>query len=71
MPNSSFAPTRNDSFLRACMRQATDHTPVWLMREAGRYLPGHCATRPKAGSFLALRPNGGFAPEGPSQPRGA
>ncbi|MBU2408678.1 MAG: hypothetical protein KKC79_08520, partial [Gammaproteobacteria bacterium] len=34
-----FAPLKNDSFLRACWRQATDHTPIWLMRQAGRYLP--------------------------------
>ena len=45
MPHSSpqsagaFAPLQNDTFLRACLRQATDHTPVWLMRQAGRYLP--------------------------------
>ena len=34
-----FAPLQNDSFLRACLRQPTDHTPLWLMRQAGRYLP--------------------------------
>ncbi|WP_405023309.1 uroporphyrinogen decarboxylase family protein, partial [Limnohabitans sp.] len=45
---------QNDTFLRACMRQATDHTPVWLMRQAGRYLPEYCATRAKAGSFMGL-----------------
>ncbi|MCB2021403.1 MAG: hypothetical protein KDG44_19885, partial [Burkholderiaceae bacterium] len=29
----------NDSFLRACLREPTGHTPIWLMRQAGRYLP--------------------------------
>ena len=68
MPNSHFAPTRNDSFLRACMRQATDHTPVWLMRQAGRYLPEYCATRAKAGSFMGLATNVDFATEVTLQP---
>jgi hypothetical protein len=56
-----FAPLQNDTFLRACMRQATDHTPVWLMRQAGRYLPEYCATRAKAGSFMGLATNTDFA----------
>ncbi|PUE56951.1 hypothetical protein B9Z45_09235, partial [Limnohabitans sp. 2KL-17] len=42
---SAFAPLQNDTFLRACLRQATDHTPVWLMRQAGRYLPEYRDTR--------------------------
>ena len=49
-----FAPLQNDTFLRACLRQATDYTPVWLMRQAGRYLPEYRATRARAGSFLAM-----------------
>ncbi|MDY0011938.1 MAG: uroporphyrinogen decarboxylase [Rhodocyclaceae bacterium] len=45
---------RNDTFLRALLRQPTDYTPVWLMRQAGRYLPEYCETRKRAGSFLQL-----------------
>jgi uroporphyrinogen decarboxylase len=63
-----FAPLQNDTFLRACIRQATDHTPVWLMRQAGRYLPEYCATRAKAGSFMGLATNTDFATEVTLQP---
>ncbi len=63
-----FAPLQNDTFLRACMRQATDHTPVWLMRQAGRYLPEYCATRAKAGSFMGLATNTDFATDVTLQP---
>ncbi|MGH6627043.1 MAG: uroporphyrinogen decarboxylase [Burkholderiaceae bacterium] len=63
-----FAPLQNDSFLRACWRQATDHTPVWLMRQAGRYLPEYCATRAKAGSFMGLATNVDYATEVTLQP---
>ena len=45
---------QNDTFLRALLRQPTDYTPVWLMRQAGRYLPEYNATRKQAGSFLNL-----------------
>ncbi len=44
----------NDTFLRALLRQPTEHTPVWLMRQAGRYLPEYCETRRRAGSFMEL-----------------
>lgn len=47
-------PLRNDTFLRALQCQPTPYTPVWMMRQAGRYLPEYRATRAKAGSFLQL-----------------
>jgi uroporphyrinogen decarboxylase len=59
----------NDTFLRACLRQPTPHTPVWLMRQAGRYLPEYKATREKAGSsFMGLATNPAFATEVTLQP---
>lgn len=61
-------PLQNDQFLRACLRQSTTHTPVWLMRQAGRYLPEYCATRAKAGSFMGLATNTHFATEVTLQP---
>ena len=44
----------NDTFLRALKREQTEYTPLWLMRQAGRYLPEYNATRERLGSFLAL-----------------
>jgi uroporphyrinogen decarboxylase len=61
-------PLQNDSFLRACLRQPTEHTPVWLMRQAGRYLPEYRATRARAGSFMGLATNPDFATEVTLQP---
>ena len=63
-----FAPLQNDTFLRACWRQATDYTPVWLMRQAGRYLPEYRATRAQAGSFMGLATNTDYATEVTLQP---
>ncbi len=63
-----FAPLKNDTFLRACWRQPTDHTPVWLMRQAGRYLPEYRDTRAKAGSFMGLATNTDYATEVTLQP---
>ena len=45
---------RNDTFLRALLREPVEYTPLWLMRQAGRYLPEYCETRKRAGSFMAL-----------------
>jgi uroporphyrinogen decarboxylase len=64
----TYAPLQNDRFLRACLRQATDYTPLWLMRQAGRYLPEYCATRAKAGSFMGLATNVDYATEVTLQP---
>ena len=63
-----YAALQNDNFLRALRRQPTDHTPIWLMRQAGRYLPEYCATRAKAGSFMGLATNVDFATEVTLQP---
>ncbi len=68
MSSSSFAPLQNDTFLRACLRQATDYTPLWLMRQAGRYLPEYRDTRAKAGSFMGLATNVDYATEVTLQP---
>lgn len=59
---------RNDTFLRALLRQPTDYTPVWLMRQAGRYLPEYRETRKRAGSFLNLCKNPALACEVTLQP---
>ena len=58
----------NDRFLRACLRLPTDCTPVWLMRQAGRYLPEYRDTRAKAGSFMGLATNRDYACEVTLQP---
>jgi uroporphyrinogen decarboxylase len=59
---------KNDTFLRALLRQPTDYTPVWIMRQAGRYLPEYNATRKRAGSFLDLCKNPDLATEVTLQP---
>ena len=62
------APLKNDLFLRALMREPTPRTPLWMMRQAGRYLPEYRATRSKAGSFLDLCMNPQLACEVTLQP---
>ena len=59
---------KNDTFLRALLKQPVEYTPVWLMRQAGRYLAEYNATRARAGDFLSLCKNPGFATEVTLQP---
>lgn len=59
---------KNDRFLRALLKQPVDVTPVWMMRQAGRYLPEYKATRAKAGSFMQLCTNPELACEVTLQP---
>ncbi len=58
----------NDTFLRALLREPTEYTPLWIMRQAGRYLPEYNATRARAGSFLDLCKNPDLATEVTLQP---
>jgi uroporphyrinogen decarboxylase len=59
---------KNDNFLRALMRQPTDYTPAWMMRQAGRYLPEYRESRKSAGSFMQLCTSPDFATEVTLQP---
>jgi len=59
---------KNDRFLRALLKQPVDVTPVWMMRQAGRYLPEYRASRAKAGDFMSLCMNPAFACEVTLQP---
>ena len=58
----------NDSFLKTLRKEPTPYTPVWMMRQAGRYLPEYRASRKKAGNFLELCKNKDFATEVALQP---
>ena len=60
--------TGRERFAAACARRALERPPVWLMRQAGRYLPEYLATRAKAGSFMGLATNTEFATEVTLQP---
>ncbi|MCP5140785.1 MAG: uroporphyrinogen decarboxylase [Gammaproteobacteria bacterium] len=62
------AELHNDRFLRALLRESVDRTPMWMMRQAGRYLPEYRATRTKAGSFMQLCMNPELACEVTIQP---
>ncbi len=59
---------KNDRFLKALLRESVDVTPVWMMRQAGRYLPEYHATRKQAGNFLSLCQNPELACEVTLQP---
>ena len=62
------AALKNDLLLRALLREATPRRPIWLMRQAGRYLPEYRATRARAGSFMSMCMNPEFACEVTLQP---
>ncbi|MGL6160996.1 uroporphyrinogen decarboxylase [Microbulbifer sp.] len=68
MPETKPSELKNDRFLRALQRQPVDRTPVWMMRQAGRYLPEYRASRARAGSFLDLCRNTQLACEVTLQP---
>ena len=59
---------KNDTLIRALLREPTPYTPIWLMRQAGRYLPEYNQTRARAGNFLALCKNPALATEVTLQP---
>ena len=61
-------PLKNDTFLRALAQQPTPYTPIWIMRQAGRYLPEYNATRKRAGSFLGLAKSPDYCTEVTLQP---
>ena len=52
---------KNDRYLKALLREPVDMTPVWMMRQAGRYLPEYKATRAEAGDFMSLCRNADLA----------
>ena len=61
-------PLKNDTFLRALLRQPVEYTPIWMMRQAGRYLPEYRETRARAGGFMDLCKNTELATEVTLQP---
>lgn len=61
-------PLKNDRYLKACLQQPIDRTPIWMMRQAGRYLPEYRELRAEAGSFMDLCTNPELACEVTLQP---
>ncbi len=59
---------KNDTFIKALLKQPTDYTPIWMMRQAGRYLPEYRKVREEAGSFMAVCTNPELACEVTLQP---
>jgi uroporphyrinogen decarboxylase len=64
----NFPLLKNDIFLRALLREPVPYTPIWMMRQAGRYLPEYRETRARAGSFMGLAQNREYACEVTLQP---
>ena len=62
------APLKNDTFIRALLKQPVERTPVWVMRQAGRYLPEYKEVRAQAGDFMSLCKNAELACEVTMQP---
>src|SRR6185437_97780 len=65
---AKIAAMKNDTYLRALLREPTPYTPVWIMRQAGRYLPEYNQTRARAGDFLSLCRSPDLATEVTLQP---
>jgi uroporphyrinogen decarboxylase len=65
---ASMSRPKNDTFLRALLREPVDHTPIWIMRQAGRYLAEYNATRARAGDFMSLCRSPDLATEVTLQP---
>src|SRR5699024_11301099 len=66
--DANMTPLKNDRFLRALLKEPVDVTPVWMMRQAGRYLPEYRASRARAGGFMDLCMNPELACEVTLQP---